>query len=276
MPMKFPKEEDAPKGHNFARTLAKKYEVIPYLENFLSKEIQGFKFEYEPKLRDQGWHPSGHCLTPPSALLQYAQGGYLEDRKTTANQQKIYAVGHFWHQLLQHAAVQVGIATPDAIEKRGIKAWGEKGPSIYSHTEWGGVQAEDWCYATGSGDIAPCVTDNWTGVLDFKTMSAAQFRSPTIPEWAAGKYEAQINIYMDFFDCDSGIILSVCKDTPHDMREFKFERNQNLIDAIYEKWRYVSEVYHSGRYLGPDKQPEIDEAEDKFWDLDEFLTGPIE
>lgn len=273
MPMKFPKEEDAPKGHNFARTLAKKYEVVPYLEDFLSKEIQDFSFTYEPKLKDQGWHPSSHCLMPPSKLLEYAQGGYLEDRKTTNTQQKIFAVGHFWHQLLQHAAVEKGIAQPDAIERRGLRGWGPKPGSDI--TEWGHVAAMPWCYATGSGDIAPCVTDSWTGVLDFKTMSGAQFRSPTIPAWAAGKYEAQINIYMDFFDCDSGIILSVCKDTPHDMREFKFERNQNLIDAIYEKWRYVSEIYHLGHWI-PEESSNIDPAEDEFWDLEEFLTGPIE
>lgn len=263
MPMKFPKDEGRSSAA-FARTLVKNYKVVPVLDDFLKNEVTDFSFAYEPKLHDDGWHPSGHCLTPPSILYSHAAEGHLLARETNAEQQKIFAVGHFWHQLLQHAALKTGIAQSDAIERRGIRGWGVE----ESHdVEWGTVNYYPWHYATGSGDIAPCDTGDWRGVVDFKTMSSNQYRSSAIPEWAAGKYEAQINIYMDFFDEDSGIIVALNKDSPHAMKEFEYERNQPLIDAIYTKWEYVATCLVQG--------VEPDSKEDDFWDLSNFLTGPI-
>jgi hypothetical protein len=52
--------------------------------------------------------------------------------------------------------------------------------------------------------------------------------------------ECQLNIYMDFFDLERGMILGVQKDSPHEFREFHFDRNQPLIDALYNKWRLVA------------------------------------
>jgi hypothetical protein len=263
MTMKFPKEEGV-SGNSFARTLVKNYKVVPVLDHFLKDEVQDFAFQYEPKLQDDGWHPSGHCLTPPSVLFDYAVEGHLLARDTNAEQQKIFAVGHFWHQLLQHASLSTGIATPEAVERRGIRGWGVE----ESHdVGWGSINYYPWHYATGSGDIAPCNTGDWEGVVDFKTMSSNQYRSSSIPNWAAGKYEAQINIYMDFFDCDSGIIVALNKDSPHSMKEFEFERNQPLIEAIYTKWEYVSTCIDQGTPPDP--------KDDKFWDLDTFLEGPV-
>lgn len=267
MPMKFPKSAGKGKAnHSFARTLVKRHKVVPYLEKCLENEIEGFEFKYETKLKDDAWHPSGHCVPSPSDLFKYATVDHLVERKIDSGMQKIFAVGHFWHQLLQWAAIKMEIAQPDAIECRGLFGWGElcrprPVPSTIS------CEYQPWHWSTGAGDIAPCVTSDWTGVVDFKTMSSSQFRSPGIPDWAAGKYEAQINLYMEYFSFDSGIIVAVNKDTPHAMREFEFERNQNLIDVIKAKWEYVS-------YCLDDSVPP-DPAQDEEWDLEPFYKGPV-
>ena len=82
----------------------------------------------------------------------------------------------------------------------------------------------------------------------------------------ADKYECQFNIYMDLFDEDQAMLLAVNKDTPHDFKEFVFERDQNLIDAIYAKWEFVS------LSLEADEPPVPDD--DRAFALPE-MQGPI-
>jgi len=116
-------------------------------------------------------------------------------------------------------------------------------------------------WSTGAGDIAPCsIPNHGDYVVDFKTMSSQMFKQLTIPEYFAKKYEAQINIYMDFFDLDRGLILCVNKDTPHDFKEFEYRRNDDLIAAVYDKWKFVGECVAN--------EDEPDEQADKQFSLE--------
>ncbi len=144
---------------------------------------------------------------------------------------KTYTVGHFWHAYIQWIVVeQLGFASWDEIERRGERVWGHEG-----------AKAKPFHWATGAADIAPCHIPGYGDCLvDIKTMGSFDFKRNGMPPWAAAKYECQVNIYMDWFDLESCIILCVSKDSPHDYKEFIFKRNQPLVDTIYDKWKLVS------------------------------------
>lgn len=255
MAVKFPKSS----GYDFRRDLVKRHKLVPMLEKYLSTEIEHFQFEYTPKVGDDAWHPSGHCMTPPSELyLSVAEPG--EPKAWGSAMLKTFMVGHFWHALLQKAVVDIGVAAPEAIEVKGRKVW-----------EWDALNPEcpkPYHWATGSGDVAPlAMPDGDEYVLDFKTMSSHQYKANSLPGWAAPKYEAQINIYMDWFEQERSIILCINKDTPHDMKEYEFVRNQPLIDAIYDKWEFVSECLDAGEAPTP--------QDDDHFDLSHLIKGPV-
>lgn len=108
-------------------------------------------------------------------------------------------------------------------------------------------QPQPYHWATGSGDIAPIeLPRGWKGIVDFKTMGSGSFKQLALPEMFAAKYECQVNIYMDFFEEEQAMLLCINKDTPHDFKEICFVRNQPLINAIYSKWRFVSECISEG------------------------------
>lgn len=259
MALKFPKSEN----RNFTKNLVKRHKLATHLDKYLGKEVEEFEFIYEPKLDDDAWHPSGHCT--PSVTDLYALATEPQEKKDWGTAMlKTFLVGHFWHQLLQKAVVDLGFAKPDAIERRGIRGWGEELPfDVERETDF-----RPYHWATGAADVAPCsIPNHGDYVIDFKTMSGHQFKQSSIPDWAAVKYECQINIYMDFFDIDKGLIVAIEKDSPHEFKEFEFERNQDLIDAIYDKWKFVSECIDND-------DPPTDFDNDNF-EIEQFAKGPI-
>jgi hypothetical protein len=213
------------------RKASPKYKLVPHLERALADFDEEWSYSYEPKKGDLGWHPSGDCLPPPTVLFESALDRLNNTVPPSRFSNKNGQVGHFWHQYLQHVLVhKLGFAETWAIERRGVKSWGDKLSPIPFH------------YSTGAADVAPCVIPKYGEyVVDFKTMASNQFRQLVVPEWAAHKYEAQINIYMDFFDLEKGLIVCVNKDSPHDLKEFEYRRNDALVGAIYDKWSFVSE-----------------------------------
>jgi hypothetical protein len=223
--------------HSMARKLVTKTKLAVHLDRVI--ESAGdfeWTYKYEPKTGDNAWHPSGDCTLSPRELFDKATGAVEKD-SIGGGLRKTFQVGHFWHGYLQEIVVnQLGYATPDAIERPGQKIWAE---------ENGKPKAYHWC--RGSADVAP-VTIPGQGefLVDFKTMGSFDFKRTTLPDWSAAKYECQMNIYMDFFDLERTIVLCINKDSPHEFKEFIFNKNQPLIDTIYDKWQYVSDCLDNG------------------------------
>jgi hypothetical protein len=69
-------------------------------------------------------------------------------------------------------------------------------------------------------------------------------------EWTLMKWRAQVSCYMDWFDADKAMILAVCKDSPHQMREYQIQKDGNLLTEIYDRWGYVAAC------LRENKEPE--------------------
>lgn len=252
MAQKFPKSDKL----NFKRNLVKRHKLVTHLDNYLANEPKGFTFNYEGKEQDDAWHPSGDITPLVTDLYKKATTPPVE-RSIPVALQKTFLVGHFWHQLLQWAVVELEFAEPICIEARGTTVWGgtEEAPKPYH-------------WSTGQADVAPCsIPVHGDYLIDFKTMKAADFKQSDMPYWAGNKYEAQINVYMDWFDLEKALIVCINKDSPHDMKEFEFHRNQPLIDATYEKWKFVSE-------LADASTPPSDLDDDEF-DLSHLIKGPV-
>ena len=235
------------KSSSFTKSLLKKDKLVPHLDQAISQGDFEWTFDYKPKQGDDAWHPSGDCMPSPLDLYGRAKGlGEAETYKTSMY--KTFMVGHFWHAYIQTVLVENELAEPEAIERVGEERWGI-GPF-----EW----------ARGSGDVAPVkIPKHGEYLCDIKTMNSFDFNQRTIPEWTKHKWECQVNVYMDFFDMEKAIILGVQKDSPHLFKEFEFHRNQALVDAIYLKWKLVSQC------LREDVMPPPDE------DIDLPLKGPV-
>lgn len=234
--------------HSMARKLVSKTKLAVHIDRAIEQTGDfEWDYKYEPKKGDNAWHPSGDCTLTPRELFDKAIGA-TESDPIGAGLRKTFQVGHFWHGYLQHIVVELlGYADWDAIERSGQKVWAE---------EDGKPKAYHWC--RGSADIAPVVIPGQGEFLvDFKTMGSFDFKRTTLPDWSAAKYECQMNIYMDFFDLDQAIIVAINKDSPHELKEFIFDRNQQLIDTIYNKWYYVGECLESGKIPDESEQWEL-------------------
>ncbi len=271
------------------KNLVKKHKLVPHLERAIAEGDFPWEYKYEPKYGDTAWHPSGDCTPSVHELWLKAKGRLPEDGRPLPY--KAFQVGHFWHAYLQHIVEKkLGFCDPTAVERKGFYWWGEVKPalvdplSVYRFDPRVGyasmnyvpafpeAEAENKRYGipkpfewvTGAGDIAPCdIPGHGEYVIDFKTMNGRDYALNEMPGWVAEKYEAQINVYMDFFDLDKGLIVAIQKDSPHEFKEFEFTRNQELIDAIYGKWKLVAAC------IGEDIEPPEDHEEPL------PFTGPI-
>lgn len=232
------------------RNLGKKYKYVPYLERAIGTFEDEWQFVYQEKEHDHHWHPSSHCVEPATHLYAIATG-QVEPEVFGASLRKIFQVGHFWHQWLQYVTLhKLEMCKPEAVERKGKREWG-KGP---------------YHAVAGSGDLAPLEAPNWTGLVDYKTMNAANFSQQGLPPRFEAKYECQINVYMDLFDTAEAIILPINKDTG-EFKEFLYERNQPLVDVIYEKFEFVSACLDTGEV--PTK------ADDEMFEFKHLLRGPV-
>jgi hypothetical protein len=256
-----------PNKDNLVRNLVKRHKFVQHVEKMIGEQEWNWSASFEPKPGDDGWHPSGHCT--PSLHALYTEASMLMAARKDPNVQyvkahpvslrKTFAVGHFWHAYLQFITVASGLCDSEAIERRGIHGWGEivnRPPPthIAPYTE---TFYKPYHWATGSGDIAPVeLPGHGPYLIDFKTMKGTDFKQQRMPNWTADKWECQVNIYMDWFDLEHAIIVGIQKDSPHEFKEFEFERNQPLIDAIYLKWQIVSECLDEG--IEPPEDEEIE------------------
>lgn len=275
---------------NVVKNMAKRYKLVTHIDKALGEFDEEFEFKYEPKVGDDGWHPSGDCLPAVTSLYWHAFE-FLENRDIameaakaagvvlpTARPEigvalrKTFLVGHFWHQVCQHIVLdKLGFCDESAIERRGSHVWSwiDDSDDDRELVRIAQRSPKPFHWATGSGDIAPCtIPGHGDYIVDFKTMNSRDFTQNRVPAWCSDKYEAQINIYMKFFDVERALIVPIQKDSPHSLKEFEYVRNEPLIEAIFNKWEFVSECLDAGT-------PPT-ELDDDIFNLNGLFTGPIE
>lgn len=250
----------------FVKDLVKRTKLVQHYERAWTGWDGPLTFTYESKEIDDAFHPSGDCTPSSEALylktLAKMDGEILPISPTL---RKTFLVGHFWHRVYQDLTVKVlGFAEPEHVERSAMSVWAEDnswGPKPAAKL----ARAKPYHWARGSADIAPCaVPGHGDYLVDFKTMNSHDFSRQQAPNWAVGKWECQLNIYMNWFNLEKALIVGINKDSPHDLKEFEFHYNEPLVNVIYDKWKYVSECIVSGeRPVGDD-------------DTDLPLMGPVE
>jgi hypothetical protein len=224
----------------WVKKLASSNCVVPLIEQAIDR-LGEFEWEasFAAKASDDAWHPSGDCT--PSLLDLYLKAtGQAEYRSIGVGLRKTFMVGHFWHAYLQAVLVQAELAAPAQIEQRGMFGWGPVEARHFDHI--GDIPWSPWHWSTGSIDVAdmhiPAV--NAPAVVDFKTMKPTDFSRNDPPAWTADKWECQLNVYMDWTHTEHAFVVGIDK-ASGEFKEFHYERNQDLIDAIYLKWHLVAE-----------------------------------
>lgn len=271
----------------FVTNLVNRDKLTPHLLKASQEEFE-WDYHYSPKEKDTAWHPSGNCTPTVSELFAYAnttEAELAEERKRLKSMNPTFQVGHFWHQYLQELVRRLGFANITAIEREGGMHWGDLTPidPVEIPDGWmiveGTGDPKPFHWARGFADVAPCVIPKvGEFVVDFKTMGSFDFKQAQVPTRYADKYECQLNIYMDWFDIDRGLIIGIQKDSPHDLKEWEYERNPELAQRIYQKWEAVSmilDAVDAGEYDSEVKLDlELRELDDEFEELP--LRGPIE
>lgn len=211
---------------SFIKDLAKKEILVPYINNYLARADFPKQFDIAiaaHKEPDDAFHPSSDCY--PCECELYAKfSGQAEKQELTATSHKNFFVGHFWHGLLQDILCErLEFCNKDDVEKE---------LRFQDHKWW----------ARGFADIAKCdIPGKGSYLIDFKTMNSYSFQKPA--ESLLAKWQLQVACYMAWDNrVDSAIIIGIQKDTPHDFKEFVFNRDDAILEPVYEKWNIVAEA----------------------------------
>jgi len=184
------------------------------------------------KEKDDAFHPSS--ATKCSRQLYAEMTGDLIDGKPTAEQQLTFSIGHMYHGFIQWILVEgLGFCTWDDIEKEHDLKFTTQNGNPYR--------------VRGFIDCARCVVPNrGTYLVDVKTMNTRLFAQDNLPASTHERYEAQVQIYLEFEDLDEAIILCVSKDSPHRFKEVIVHRDTDFVERTMDRWEDVVDAMASG------------------------------
>jgi hypothetical protein len=207
--------------------------LAPLIDQYQARNKFPDKWEIEIR-NDKEWdphfHPSGDSYTDPRTLY-LDKTGQLKPRLVSPSLRRTFDVGHMWHGYIQNILIDMGLVAPENVEK----------PLLHDLVTIG----ERSFYGRGTADLVDVhIPGHGYWLVDIKTMNSNNFGS--LPEATLKKYTAQVNLYGDWLNCDKMLILAVNKDSPHDFREFIIQRDESLLQDVYDRWIYVAEHIAAG------------------------------
>lgn len=207
--------------------------LVPHIESYQSRGKFPPTWQIEirnEKVSDGYYHPSSHALTPVKRLWQEKKGLILPE-KITPSLRRTFDCGHMWHGYLQSILIEMGVVKPENVER---------------HMKYVITTDQGSCIGSGTGDLVDVeIPGHGTWLVDIKTMNKVQFEQGA-DEFTMAKWQAQVNCYMDFFKADKAMVLAICKDSPHAMREYQIAPNDVLLQEIYDRWIYVENCLREG------------------------------
>lgn len=175
---------------------------------------------------DGKFHPSSDAFTPPLDLWKKKKGLLLGQPITPALR-RTFDCGHMWHGYLQEMLIDMGLVKRENVERYITARRADKHGRPFD--------------CAGTGDLVDVeIPGHGTWLVDIKTMNATEFGQGA-SDLTLTKWRAQVSCYMDWLDVDKAMILAVCKDSPHDFREYQIQRDDNLLAEIYDRWGYVAQ-----------------------------------
>jgi hypothetical protein len=213
--------------------------LVPHIEAY--QQRAKFPDEWHITIRnhkegDGYFHPSSDAFTPPRTLWLQMQGRIISSPISPALR-RTFDCGHMWHGYLQGMLIEMGFVQPENVERYVThKITTNRGEVI----------------GAGTGDLVDVqIPGHGSWLVDIKTMNKVEFEQGA-NEFTMAKWRAQVSCYMDWFNTDKAMILAVCKDSPHQMREYQIQKDQALLNEIYDRWAYVAAC------LRTDTEPEDD------------------
>lgn len=217
--------------------------LAPLIDAYQRKGKFPNKWEIEIrnyKQSDGHFHPSSDAFTSPRDLW-LAKRGLLIPTPISPALRRTFDCGHMWHGYLQSILIDMGYVTPDNVERY----------VVHEVTTNRGH-----CVAAGTGDLVNVeIPGQGTWLVDIKTMNKPEFEQGA-SEYTMKKWKAQVSCYMDWFNADKAMIFAICKDSPHEMREYQILKDQPLLNEIYDRWCYVQNCIDYN--VEPDNDYEVD------------------
>lgn len=240
------------KLNDFMKNLGKGEILVPHLNKWFRQDFTGH--ENIPlsiqvdKPGDTAFHPSSDAIGCQRLIYaKFDPNVELEAKKFNS---KVGINGHMWHGLIQHIVVELGFAQPEDIEaRRGVVKYEgcALGQWVDSYEpdallDSGPVDYELAWWATGLIDINNLTVPGYDEkfIVDIKTMNPASYKSPGIPKNFEAKYVAQMQLYLDWADLDTCILLAVEAGNPFSFREVHIKRDPDQVEYIYNKWNNVA------------------------------------
>jgi hypothetical protein len=150
--------------------------------------------------------------------------GTAPKKPITAALRKTFICGHMWHSFLETILQEMGFVQPDKVEV-------ERTITLMR-------QATEFT-CRGTIDLLDVeIPERGAWLVDIKTMNKGEFEAGA-NKLTFKKWLAQVSCYMDWMDRDQAMILAVCKDSPHQMREYIIEKDKEMLEGIYNRWVYT-------------------------------------
>jgi hypothetical protein len=200
--------------------------LVPHIESYQRRATFPKTWEItipNYKEGDPHFHPSSDCFASPDNLW-LAKKGRLLGSPITPALRRTFDCGHMWHGYIEAILVEMGLVTPENVEKK----------LVYEIVTENGK-----CIGAGTADLVDVAIPghgNW--LVDIKTMNKTEFEQGA-NQYTLQKWTAQVNCYMDWLGTSKAMILAICKDSPHQFREYQIQKNQSLLDEIYDRWVYT-------------------------------------
>jgi hypothetical protein len=216
--------------------------LVPHIEAYQQRGKYPPKWDIEIrnyKPSDGYFHPSSDAFTPPRQLWLKMQGRLIQPKVTPALR-RTFDCGHMWHGYLQAMLIEMGFVTPENVERH------------ITHkikTDQGEV------IGSGTGDLVDVqIPGHGSWLVDIKTMNKIEFERGA-HEFTLLKWRAQVGCYMDWFGADRALVLAICKDSPHQMREYQIQKDDALLREIYDRWAYVAACLRTNTEPDDDYEP---------------------
>jgi hypothetical protein len=229
--------------------------LVPHIDAYQSKgkfpDQWVITLDNKPKERSGRFYPSTHA-TASIEQIYLDLAGKLKSSSISPTLRRTFDVGHFWHQYLQAMILDMGMVKEENIEIR---------HQTTIHTPLADFETSG---RLDLKDVEIPGSDSW--LIDIKSMRKQEFEAGPNPRTLTS-WKAQINIYGDWAKTDRLMVLAVCKDSPHELREFIIEPDTKLVEEIYNKWAIVKHCLDTG--ITPDQ---FDTSNYVWYNLDDSTT----
>lgn len=208
-------------------TLSQKQILTPHWERALLSANWPAEYSirvYNKEREYDGYfHPSGDCLKGELQLFYEHHPEFrknLEFERNSPQLEMTFQVGHAYHALVESMLIHLGFTTPEDCEYK---------------------FRDEEHRVSGTLDVRKCYLPDGTWIpLDVKSAGFLPVNKPPHPA-----YVAQLNVYMDLaYDepQERGILFYIEKPSPHRVYEHVVERDEDLLEEIYERWYRVREA----------------------------------